>query len=51
MEIGGQKPADLFTARAEAVAAKVSRVADIASAERLIAEEKMPRQAVPQFAF
>ncbi|MBQ3098314.1 MAG: LUD domain-containing protein [Kiritimatiellae bacterium] len=40
MEIGGQRLAELFTARAEAVAAKVSRVANIASAERLIAEEK-----------
>lgn len=40
METGGQKLAELFAARAEAVAAKVSRVADIASAERLIDEEK-----------
>ncbi|MBR3821033.1 MAG: LUD domain-containing protein [Kiritimatiellae bacterium] len=40
MEIGGQRLAELFTARAEAVAAKVSRVADITCAERLIAEEK-----------
>ena len=39
-EICVQKLAELFTARAEAVAARVRRVADIASAERLIAEEK-----------
>ena len=39
-EICVQKLAELFTARAKAVAAKVSRVADVASAERLIAEEK-----------
>ena len=40
MEICGQNLAELFTARAEAVAAKVSKVPDAASAERLIAEER-----------
>ena len=39
-EICVQKLAELFTTRAEAVAARVNRVANIASAERLIAEEK-----------
>ena len=40
MEICRQNLAELFTARAEAVAAKVSKVPDAASAERLIAEER-----------
>lgn len=40
IKIDGQSLVELFTARAEAVAAKVSKAADIASAERLIAGEK-----------
>ena len=40
IKIDASKLVELFTQRAEAVAAKVSKVADITSAERLIAEEK-----------
>lgn len=40
MKPDGLKLGELFTARAKAVAAKVSQVPDMASANRLIAEEK-----------